>query len=680
MVALCTMVAGIAYGDVGDATVAWRNGVPDFRVGRNRLELSVTNNLSEIHWYKVHIWIYGDGVRCVSAGWHHVAGGGVAALSVEADLRPSDRSLELRAYRHRGAAVFESGKISLGFPADPGLLKAGGNTEFHLLRPTEKVLTEQTLSDNAPLPEGHVFAVAGGEELFFQIVAVRTGLAPVQVDFLGARDIGGELPQDAFRVRKVEKVETTMAYWPDMLSERMAVLLDGRRNVQPYYCRVTIPRRLRAGMRRAAFTFAVNGKRREVPVKIRVRPFDLPLRAPVKTAVGLQPVMCGRLLGRDRRYGLSEQLRLCDEFGIFPLAANVELPTEIESIDYSLLPNWKELDDLHGMVHVGSLQTVSRMKWYFNRRDRAKNLYRDETAYFSAMALTFATNAATVKAAGRIDDAFIYYDEIGYDKNPEKSAEFLRHVKETTGLKLGCAFSHPNGGRTSLDYAAGTVDVFYLSIGYFSPERSEDEAASIRQAVAELRGKGKEVWWYINPFPRYPSFNYIMQSGVKQRSHHVQLMREGLDGTLLWGMCFAGKGFGRDLDRWPYRLHAGCDGDGLLAYPEDGRLVPSMRLALIRQSIDDAKYFATLKRLLAENPAHPSAARAREFLESPWQWLPDKVWGEMPDDESYWRSRDAMGDLAEALSCTPDAHGFDRERDAAPARRTNYSPVKTGGQ
>lgn len=633
-----------------DATVSWRHGPPGFRVGRNRLELSVTNSLPEPHWYKVHAWIHGDGVRSVSAGWHHVAGHGAVDLSAEIDLRPADRTLELRVYRHRGNAVFESGQIPLGFPPAPDPLRDGGETAFRLLRPTDKVFTELTLSGNAPLPDGHVFAVAGGEELFFQIVAVRTGLAPVRVDFLGACDPDGAMPPEAFKVRKVEKVETTMAYWPDMLSERLPAVLDGARGIQPYYCRVRIPRGLKAGMRRLRFSFSVDGARREVPVAVRVRPFDLPVRAPVKTAVGLQPVMCGRLLGRDRNYGLSEQLRLCEEFGIFPLAANVELPTEIESIDYSLLPEWKELDDRHGMVHVGSLQTVSRLKWYFNRRDKAKNLYRDEAAYFGAMARTLSSNAAAVKAAGRLGDAFLYYDEIGYDKDPAQSAAFLRQVKAETGLKLGCAFSHPKGGRVSLDYAADVVDTFYLSIDYLGPGRTDEEAASIRQAIRELQGKGKEVWWYINPFPRYPSFNYIMQSGVKQRSHHVQLMREGLDGTLLWGMCFAGKGFGKDFDRWPYRLHAGCDGDGLLAYPEEGRLVPSLRLALARQSIDDAKYLAMLKRMLAERPQHPAAARAREFVESDWQWLPDKVWGEMPDDESYWRARDAMGDILESFS------------------------------
>ena len=70
-----------ATAPVADATVSWRNGLPGFRVGRNRLDLSVTNNLSAAHWYKVHAWIHGDGVRSVSAGWHHVEGSGAADLA-----------------------------------------------------------------------------------------------------------------------------------------------------------------------------------------------------------------------------------------------------------------------------------------------------------------------------------------------------------------------------------------------------------------------------------------------------------------------------------------------------------------------------------------------------------------------------------------------------------------------
>ena len=634
----------------GDAALVWRGGTPAFHAGRNRLELSVTNQLPQQHWYKVNTWIHGDGVRAVSAGWHHVEADGSLDFSSEIDIKPSDREIELRVYRHRGAAVFETGRIPLGLPPAASPLREGGKTEFRMLRPTDKVFTEETLSENAPLPDDFVFAVAGGEELFFQIAAVRKGTAPVKVDFVGASDARGELAADAFKVRRVEKVETTLAYWPDMLSEKTAATLDGRRNVQVYYCRVRIPRGLKPGVRRLAFAFSENGVRREVPVSVRIRPFDLPVRAPVKTAVGLQPSMCGRVLGRDGKYGLSEQLRLCDEFSIFPIAANVEMPKEIEDIDYSLLPNWRELDDLHGMVHVGSLQTVSRLKWYFNRKEKERNRYRDVESYFKAMSRVLAGNAAVVKSAGRLKDAFFYYDEIGYDSDPARSAEFLRGVKAETGLRLGCAFPHPKGGRASLDYAADTVDVFYLSIDYFGPERTADDAASIRQAIRELQSRGKEVWWYVNPFPRYPSFNYVMQSGVKQRSHHVQLMREGLDGTLLWGMFFAGVGFGKDFDRWPYRLNSGCDGDGLLAYPEDGRLVPSVRLALARQSIDDAKYLDMLRKALAGNPDHPAAARAREFLESNWQWLPDKVWGEMPGDELYWRARDSMADIVEVFN------------------------------
>ena len=78
-----------------------------------------------------------------------------------------------------------------------------------------------------------------------------------------------------------------------------------------------------------------------------------------------------------------------------------------------------------------------------------------------------------------------------------------------------------------------------------------------------------------------------------------------------------------------------------------------MRLALIRQSIDDAKYLALLKSRVAGAPKNPTAAKAREFLESNWQWLPEKVWGKMPEDEDYWRARDSMGDIIESF-CVHD--------------------------
>ena len=52
----------------------------------------------------------------------------------------------------------------------------------------------------------------------------------------------------------------------------------------------------------------------------------------------------------------------------------------------------------------------------------------------------------------------------------------------------------------------------------------------------------------------------------------------------------------------------------MLAFPEDGQLIPSLRMELLRESYNDGRLITMAERLAAANPATPAAKRVREML------------------------------------------------------------------
>jgi len=73
----------------------------------------------------------------------------------------------------------------------------------------------------------------------------------------------------------------------------------------------------------------------------------------------------------------------------------------------------------------------------------------------------------------------------------------------------------------------------------------------------------------------------------------------------------------QQLDRQPMPLVPGS-GNGCLTYPEDGVIVPSIRLELLRESLQDYLYLEMLEALVAEFPDAPEAAQGRELLQLKW--------------------------------------------------------------
>ncbi|NMB75312.1 MAG: DUF4091 domain-containing protein [Myxococcales bacterium] len=180
---------------------------------------------------------------------------------------------------------------------------------------------------------------------------------------------------------------------------------------------------------------------------------------------------------------------------------------------------------------------------------------------------------------------------------------------------------------------AGAVDIWSPLLDYFSTNWSR-----ARQSL------GEEVWWYVCTWPPapYPG-NFIDHEGLEHRIRYWMAWQYGVQGDLYWAVnywtCDGAFPPGTLQDPWAdpmaYNFYQGQvgtwgNGDGRLLYPPrdfaDGRTrlegpVPSLRLELIRDGIEDFEYFWLLRdvagRVEARGLAPERVAEARALLDLP---------------------------------------------------------------
>ncbi|MBO5308661.1 MAG: DUF4091 domain-containing protein [Lentisphaeria bacterium] len=122
---------------------------------------------------------------------------------------------------------------------------------------------------------------------------------------------------------------------------------------------------------------------------------------------------------------------------------------------------------------------------------------------------------------------------------------------------------------------------------------------------AEAQAEGKEVWWYPCSGPWYPWPNYHLdiQPGA-WRILSWASFKYKFDGILYWAMAFYNI-------KNPLRNNSySVNGDGVLIYgnPADGSPVPSIRLKVIADGMEDYEYLTLLEAAVKKNAKNPAKA------------------------------------------------------------------------
>ena len=176
-----------------------------------------------------------------------------------------------------------------------------------------------------------------------------------------------------------------------------------------------------------------------------------------------------------------------------------------------------------------------------------------------------------------------------------------------------------------------------LAVGYNlakMPEEVRDAvdiwcplSASLDQKFAAERvAKGGESWAYVCVIPKNRYNLFVDHEAFTHRALLWWCQTRQVTGLLYWGVCFWDRAvttMKKTGKTWPeIEWHANQfpdgNGDGYLIYPDaaTGGLYRSLRLAVLRDGLEDMEYFMILSRLKEEAAKSGSASMRRWLAEA----------------------------------------------------------------
>ena len=134
--------------------------------------------------------------------------------------------------------------------------------------------------------------------------------------------------------------------------------------------------------------------------------------------------------------------------------------------------------------------------------------------------------------------------------------------------------------------------------GEYLADKQIEKYGQFEPRYEALRARGDKMWWYICIGPYYPHANYWNSyQGAWARVVQWQQYRYNSDGFLYWSISFWNVA---EHDSRMINLKRTNNGDGLLAYPgtfwsDTPDLVPSIRLEIVRDALEDFAYLRQLE-------------------------------------------------------------------------------------
>ena len=405
---------------------------------------------------------------------------------------------------------------------------------------------------------------------------------------VGYVKLEGLWPHPAYR-------EAAAGWWPDPLLPVETVDVP-KGFAQPIWVTVSAPPGTPPGDYEGTVTVSPQGREpTAVQVRATVYGFQLPVRGHLKTAFALMDGFLEKVHGKPLRAALRQQYGdLVLEHRLNPDDISRTSPPAIEDL-------------LH--YRGRGLNAFNVLNMVQERGDRAWVCWSPKEAYTPALKQRlierldpYVEQLRRHKLTGR---AYIYtFDERGDD--------FFPIIREYFGMvKQRYPEIHT---LTTAKVPQDPAVMRDLNVDWNCPVSS---AYHFEQAE-RCRAAGLEVWSYICLGPRYPFANWLADDPlIEARVIWWQAFEQKMDGFLYWGLNIWGRQHNdRPIDpaagpllrwgittggtRWT-RLH----GDGVLLYPGTSGPIGSIRLANIRDGLEDYEYLW----LLAEKLGDRDAAR-----------------------------------------------------------------------
>ena len=221
-----------------------------------------------------------------------------------------------------------------------------------------------------------------------------------------------------------------------------------------------------------------------------------------------------------------------------------------------------------------------------------------------------------LKERDALDVAVIY----GWDEIESRPQQFPKMVEEWTALKkifpdipFSCTINHPYPEWDSF------IDIWIPHVASYNSQEWVEHLA---------KSPNDQVWWYTTC--ENPPYAGVLTDvpAIKHRILFWQNYQYRLPGYLYYAILeWKQNDPGPDKPRWPdvpwktNVVHGGHNGCGQLIYPGKEGLLASVRLAVIRDGIEDYETFAVLEELtgaLEKSGKDPAlVAENREMLKVP---------------------------------------------------------------
>ena len=512
--------------------------------------------------------------------------------------------------------------------------------------------------------------VARDETESFQLVVVPSGRALKGVSIRAVALAGpkGSLP---ITWRRVGYVETALpryatehvGWWPDPLMPPGPFdVAAGER--QPLWFTVTAPPDAAPGIYTGHIVIHHGEVSVAVPVEVRVRNFRLPSPGTLATPFGLYLYELGSWwYGKEyRKMPIETFVRWCEFLGKYRLtpksiARDYIVQTRedgVMRVDMSALH--KTVGKLAPRYYPPHSFCLFRLPNAGTVRKYAERDPKVATQFlhgYVEIVRAYAREWERQKLPGKI---YIY----GCDEPKSPQLPFLRKAYEEVGevapdYPIMQTISHPNP--TEL---IGRVGIWCP----LTPSLTS-------KFYAERKKAGDTLWAYVCCGPRPPYANFFVdQPATAHRVLFWQVRKAGATGLLYYCVCawggltkaYTGKKCFPDVpihlkDHWTHKKMK-VNGDGLLVYPgRDMTPIPSIRLEVIRDGIEDYEYLALLSRLVAkakalptsDRPAAPLMRQAEELCTVP-ESISRSMTDYTADPQIVFDQRRKIADMIELLS------------------------------
>jgi hypothetical protein len=402
--------------------------------------------------------------------------------------------------------------------------------------------------------------------------------------------------------------DAAAGWWPDPLLpvERFDVPADW---AQPLWVTVYAPPGTRAGEYTGHVTIRSPGTEpRQVALTVSIYDFSLPTTGHLKTAFAL---MDGFL---ERVYGAPLTLELRQRYGDYVLAHRLN-PDDISRTAPPALDDLRHYRDrgLNAFNVLNMVEERGRRPWVCFSELSA---YTPKFKQRLIERLDPYVDALRRESLG--ERAYIYtFDERG--------PEFFPVIREYFGLVKE---RYPEVHTLTTAYVPQEPAVMRdLHVDWNCPVSSVYRF----ETSERCRAAGLQVWSYICCGPRYPYANWMVDDPlIEARVIWWQAYQQKMDGFLYWGLNIWDQASNaKPIDpgagpllAWSVRSGGPFYGDGRLLYPGKEGPIGSIRLANIRDGLEDYEYLWLLaerskSREAAREACRPVAESLTEFSRDP---------------------------------------------------------------